>query len=32
MTPEQALQAYRELPLSRDELATIDGNLAPYMR
>jgi len=32
MTPEQALRAYRELPLSRDEFETIDSNIAPYMR
>jgi predicted TIM-barrel fold metal-dependent hydrolase len=32
MTPEQALQAYRELPLSKDEFETIDSNIAPYMR
>jgi predicted TIM-barrel fold metal-dependent hydrolase len=32
MTPEQALQAYRELPLSKNEFETIDRNIAPYMR
>jgi len=32
MTPIQALQAYRELPLTREEFHTIDTNLAPYMR
>ena len=32
MTPEQALQAYRELPLSKDEFETIERNIAPYMR
>jgi predicted TIM-barrel fold metal-dependent hydrolase len=32
MTPAQALQAYRELPLSAQEFHTIDTNLAPYMR
>ena len=31
MTPTQALQAYRELPLTREEFHTIDTNLAPYM-
>jgi predicted TIM-barrel fold metal-dependent hydrolase len=32
MTPEEALRAYRELPLSKDEFETIDNNLTPYMR
>ena len=32
ITPEQALRAYRQLPLSVDEFHTIDTNLAPYMR
>jgi predicted TIM-barrel fold metal-dependent hydrolase len=32
ITPEQALRAYRQLPLSVDEFHTIDANLAPYMR
>jgi predicted TIM-barrel fold metal-dependent hydrolase len=32
MTPEQALAAYRELPLTQQEFQTIDTNLAPYMR
>jgi uncharacterized protein len=32
MTPEQAFQAYRELPLSHEEFETIDRNIAPYMR
>jgi hypothetical protein len=32
MTPSQALQAYRELPLTREEFQTIETNLAPYMR
>jgi predicted TIM-barrel fold metal-dependent hydrolase len=32
MTPEQALRAYRELPLSHEEFETIDRNIAPYMR
>ena len=32
MTPEEALRAYRELPLSKDEFETIDSNIAPYMR
>jgi predicted TIM-barrel fold metal-dependent hydrolase len=32
MTPEEALRAYRELPLSKYEFETIDNNLAPYMR
>jgi len=32
MTPEQALEAYRKLPLTKDEFRTIDTNVAPYMR
>ena len=32
MTPEQAFQAYRALPLSRAEFEAIDRNIAPYMR
>jgi len=32
MTPAQALQAYRELPLTSEEFHTIDTNIAPYMR
>lgn len=32
MTPEQALQAYRKLPLTKHEFRTIDTNVAPYMR
>lgn len=32
MTPEQALRAYRQLPLSVQEFHTIDTNMAPYMR
>jgi predicted TIM-barrel fold metal-dependent hydrolase len=32
MTPEQALRAYRALPLSHEEFETIDRNIAPYMR
>jgi predicted TIM-barrel fold metal-dependent hydrolase len=32
MTPEQALRAFEELPLSRREFQTIYGNLTPYMR
>jgi hypothetical protein len=32
MTPEQALLAFQELPLSARELQTIYANLAPYMR
>jgi predicted TIM-barrel fold metal-dependent hydrolase len=32
MTPEQAIRAYRELPLSHEEFETIDRNIAPYMR
>jgi predicted TIM-barrel fold metal-dependent hydrolase len=32
MSPAQALQAYRELPLTREEFHTIDTNVAPYMR
>lgn len=32
MTPAEALKAYRELPLSKDEFRTIDTNLTPYMK
>jgi hypothetical protein len=32
MTPEQALRAFEELPLSRQEFQTIYSNLTPYMR
>jgi predicted TIM-barrel fold metal-dependent hydrolase len=32
ISPAQALQAYRELPLTKEEFHTIDTNLAPYMR
>jgi predicted TIM-barrel fold metal-dependent hydrolase len=32
ITPEEALRAYRQLPLSVDEFHTIDTNIAPYMR
>lgn len=32
MTPQQALDAYRQLPLTRAEFETIDTNLEPYMR
>jgi predicted TIM-barrel fold metal-dependent hydrolase len=32
MTPTQVLQAYRELPLTKEEFQAIDTNLAPYMR
>ena len=32
MSPAQALQAYRELPLTSEEFHTIDTNVAPYMR
>ena len=32
MSPVQALQAYRELPLTKEEFHTIDTNVAPYMR
>jgi uncharacterized protein len=32
MTPEQALRAFEELPLSRREFQTIYRNLTPYMR
>jgi len=32
MSPEQALRAYRQLPLSVQEFHTIDTNMAPYMR
>jgi hypothetical protein len=29
MTPAQALQAYRELPLTSEEFHTLDSNVAP---
>ncbi|MFL6426974.1 MAG: amidohydrolase family protein [Acidobacteriaceae bacterium] len=32
MTPEQALRAFQQLPLSKQEFETIDSNLTPYMR
>jgi predicted TIM-barrel fold metal-dependent hydrolase len=32
ITPAQAMRAYEELPLTRQEFHTIDTNLAPYMR
>lgn len=32
MTPAQALQAYRELPLTSEEFHNIDTSIAPYMR
>jgi predicted TIM-barrel fold metal-dependent hydrolase len=32
ITPQRALDAYRELPLSPGEFRTIDTNLTPYMR
>lgn len=32
MTPEEALDAFQELPLSKSEFRTIYGNLTPYMR
>jgi predicted TIM-barrel fold metal-dependent hydrolase len=32
MTPAQALEAYRKLPLTKNEFRTIDTNVAPYMR
>jgi predicted TIM-barrel fold metal-dependent hydrolase len=32
MTPEQALQAFQQLPLSPREFQTIYSNLTPYMR
>ena len=32
MTPAEAWQAYRELPLTTNEFHTIDANVAPYMR
>ncbi len=32
MTPTQALEAYRELPLTPGEFHTIDTNVTPYMR
>jgi predicted TIM-barrel fold metal-dependent hydrolase len=31
MTPQQALDAFQALPLSKQEFQTIYGNLAPYM-
>jgi predicted TIM-barrel fold metal-dependent hydrolase len=31
MTPAQALQAFRELPLTTEEFHTIETNVAPYM-
>jgi predicted TIM-barrel fold metal-dependent hydrolase len=31
ITPEEAVRAYRQLPLSVDEFHTIDSNIAPYM-
>lgn len=31
MTPAQALQTFRELPLTTEEFHTIDTNVAPYM-
>ena len=32
VTPAQALESYRKLPLTKDEFRTIDTNRAPYMR
>ena len=32
MTPKQALEAFEQLPLSKQEFETIDSNRAPYMR
>jgi len=32
LTPLQAVEAYRELPLTKEEFHTIDTNLTPYMR
>jgi predicted TIM-barrel fold metal-dependent hydrolase len=32
VTPQQALDSYRQLPLTTAEFHTIDTNLAPYMR
>lgn len=32
MTPQQALDAFQELPLSKQEFQTIYGNMTPYMR
>jgi hypothetical protein len=32
MTPQQALDAFQALPLSKREFQTIYGNLTPYMR
>ncbi|MGO4210481.1 amidohydrolase family protein [Terriglobus sp. 2YAB30_2] len=31
-TPVKAIAAYRQLPLTKDEMAAIDNNLAPYMK
>jgi len=32
LTPAQALKAYRELPLTKEEFHTIDADVAPYMQ
>jgi predicted TIM-barrel fold metal-dependent hydrolase len=32
MTPQQAVDAFQELPLSKQEFQTIYGNVTPYMR
>lgn len=32
MTPEQALRAFKELPLTKQEFQTIDSNMTAYMR
>jgi hypothetical protein len=32
MTPQQALDAFQALPLSKREFQIIYGNLTPYMR
>jgi hypothetical protein len=32
MTPEQALRAFKELPLTKQEFQTIDSNMITYMR
>ncbi|WP_263415421.1 amidohydrolase family protein [Terriglobus albidus] len=31
-TPVKAIAAYRQLPLTKDEMSVIDNNLAPYMK
>jgi hypothetical protein len=32
LTPQQALEAFQQLPLSTREFHEIDSNIAPYMR